>query len=251
MQMASKVIGFRVPEDVAEELEKVSKQRGMTVAEFLRTLVDETLYPGIQLHNEESDNVTREQVESLSNAHRNLADDVRELSALIDRIGVKIAGYEIDGILSPKMLETIQEVETIKNNINNLEYKVDTLSTKADSTQGTVKATHEHKKSTNRIYDSLREDMENLRAQLAPMTALSTKVKQLESEVTRLTTATTTIKREIKRQPTDETHTLSYKDGSEHKFRVYKSKAGLIKPHVVIRDLALGNKYVDLTEPLD
>jgi len=81
--MASKVIGFRVPEDVAEELEKVSEQRGLTVAEFLRSLVDETLYPGTQLHDEESDDIFREQIESLSNSHKDLVGQVQGLSHLM------------------------------------------------------------------------------------------------------------------------------------------------------------------------
>ena len=56
---------------------------------------------------------------------------------------------------------------------------------------------------------------------------------------------------EIKRQPTDDTHTLAFKDGIEHKFRIYKSPAGLVKPRVVIRDIVSGNKYADQTKPLD
>ena len=43
--MGSRVIGFRVPDDLAEELERVSDERGQTTAEFLRKLVDDALYP--------------------------------------------------------------------------------------------------------------------------------------------------------------------------------------------------------------
>jgi chromosome segregation ATPase len=249
--MASKVIGFRVPEDIAEKLEKLCEERGMTVAEFLRSLVDETLYPSIQLHDKESDDATRDQVESLSNANSELADNVQELSALVDRIGVKIAGYEIDGILSPKIIETIQEVETIKSNTDDLKYKIDTLTMNLKSTQDTIKLITEHKTSSDRSYPERQKEVSNLRSQMGAITNLSTKVKQLESEVTILKTNAALMKREIKRQPTDETHVLTFKDGSEHKFRVYKSQAGLVKPRVVVRDPFPGNKYVDLTEPLD
>jgi len=44
--MGSKVIGFRVPDDLAEGLERASDERGQTVGEFLRKLVDDFLYPG-------------------------------------------------------------------------------------------------------------------------------------------------------------------------------------------------------------
>ena len=157
--MASKVIGFRVPEDLAEELEKVSEERGMTVAEFMRSLVDETLYPGTQLHDEESDDIIQEQIESLSNAHRDLADDVQELFALVDRIGVKIAGYELDGILSPKIVATIQEIEKIKSNNKNLEDKVDTLSIKLESAQDAITTINRQEKSLDRSYTELQKEV--------------------------------------------------------------------------------------------
>ena len=43
--MASKVLGFRVPVDLAEELERISRENGMTTTDFLRKLVDDALYP--------------------------------------------------------------------------------------------------------------------------------------------------------------------------------------------------------------
>jgi len=43
--MGSKVVAFRVPVDLAEELERASRKLGQTTTEFLRKLVDDTLYP--------------------------------------------------------------------------------------------------------------------------------------------------------------------------------------------------------------
>lgn len=43
--MASKVLGVRVPGDLAEEFEQKSAERGMTVTEVLRKLIDDMLYP--------------------------------------------------------------------------------------------------------------------------------------------------------------------------------------------------------------
>lgn len=195
--MASKVIGFRVPEDIALELERVSEERGVKVGEFLRALVDDTLYPPVTPKvEEENNNAVNEKLESLSNSYADLADKVQELYRLVDRIRVKIAGYEAEGILNPKIIDIIKEVS-------------------------------------------------NLRPQLGTMENLSGKVKYLESEVTLLK------KKEPKRQPTDQIHTLTLKDGSEHKYRVYRSEAGLVKPHRVVWDPLSGNKYVDLSEPLD
>lgn len=249
--MSSKVIGFRVPEDIAEELEKVSKEHGTTIADFLRSLVDETLYPSTNLHDKENDDITREQMESLSNAHRDLTADVQKLSVVVDRIEAKIAGYEINGIHSPNMVEAIQEIEAIKSNTKKLVDKVDTLSIKLESAQNDIMSINRHEESLDRSYTELQKEVSIVGLQLAAVSNLSTKVKQLESEATRLTTTTSLIKREIKRQPTDEIRTLPYTDGIEHRFRVYKSKAGLKKPHRVTRDPVSGDKYIDETEPLD
>ena len=250
--MGSKVIGFRIPEDVAEELEKVSEERGMTVTEFMRSLVDETLYPASDNNGqEEGDKVSPEQLESLANEHKDLVDQVESLSVLINHIGMKIAKYETEGILSSKQVETMQEVETLKSKLHNLEYRLNTTSITAKNVQDVITLVKDNKVSTDHTYDELRKEVSQLRSQLETVTGLPLKIKQLESEMTRTTTNISSLQRDVKRQPTDETHTLTYKDGSEHTFRIYKSPAGLVKPHVVIRDLILGKKYVDLNEPLN
>lgn len=43
--MASKVLGVRIPEDLADEFKQKSAEEGMTVTEMLRKLVDDTVYP--------------------------------------------------------------------------------------------------------------------------------------------------------------------------------------------------------------
>lgn len=250
--MASKVIGFRIPEDVAEELEKVSEERGMKIAEFMRSLVDETLYPASDNNGQEKDDsVTLEQLESLANEHKDLVDQVESLSVLINHIGVKIAKYETEGILSQKQVETMQAVETLKNQVANLGFRFTTTSITAKNVQDVITLVKDNKVSTDRTYDELRKEVSHLRSQLGTVTGLPLKVRQIESDMTHMTTNISSLKRDVKRQPADDIHSLTYKNGSEHRFRVYKSPAGLVKPHVVINDLILGKKYVDLTEPLD
>lgn len=249
--MASKVIGFRVPEDLAEELKRICEQRGMTVAEFLRSLVDETLYPGAQVHEDESDNVTRQQVESLSSAHRDLANKVQDLSAKVDRVTSKVAGYELKGILSPDIVEKIQEIEKINSNKDNLKSEVDTLTIKFEAAEKNIGNFSGFVLSSESLFAHLQKEIKSLHSQLESMASSSTRVSGLETEVNRLATTMTTLKREIKRQPTDEIRTMPYKDGSEHRFRVYKSEAGLKKPRRVTIDPGSGDKYIDETEPLN
>lgn len=44
--MGSKVIGIRMADDLAEELELKAAEEGLSTSEFMRNLVDQTLYPG-------------------------------------------------------------------------------------------------------------------------------------------------------------------------------------------------------------
>ena len=44
--MGSRVIGFRVPDDLAEEFDQYCDGAGKTTGEVLRKLVDDMLYPG-------------------------------------------------------------------------------------------------------------------------------------------------------------------------------------------------------------
>ncbi|MFC2001575.1 hypothetical protein ACFLUZ_03605 [Chloroflexota bacterium] len=250
--MASKVIGFRIPEDVAEELEKVSEEHGMTVAEFMRSLVDETLYPATENKGQENgDIVTREQVESLSNAHRDLTDKVQDLSTRVDRVTSKIAGYELEGILSPKIAEKIREIEKNKSNIGNLKNEVDIININLEASEKNIGNFSAFVLSSEHLFDHLQQEIKGLRSQLESTVNSSTKVSQLEEEVARLSKAMTTLKREIKRQPTDDIHTLTEKNGRERKFRVYNGKAGLVKPYRVAWDPSSSDKYIDLNEPLN
>lgn len=254
--MASKVIGFRVPEDIAIELEKLSEERGMTVTEFMRILVDETLYPATDNKDlEKSSTVVRKQLESLANEHKNLANQVQNLSPLVDNIVAKLETYETEGIFSPEQIDTLQEMTTLQSQVNTLVYRCDKLSTRVDEdsnkTHDAIALIIKHKELSDHTHSVLREEVSLLGSQLETIKDLPLKVERIETDVNNLTTNIPSTIRGILRQPTDETHTLTLKSGSEHTYRVYKSPAGLVKPHVVVRDPFSGNKYVDFNEPLN
>jgi chromosome segregation ATPase len=200
---------------------------------------------------EENDNITDEKLKSLSNAHQDLADKVRDLSTMVDRVARKIAGYELDGILSSKIAEKIRELEMNKSNIDSLKNEVDTININLEVAEKNIGNFSGFVLSSERLFDHLQQEIKALHSQLTGMTSSSTKFNHLEAEVNRLVTTTNTIQREMKRRPTEEIHTIAFKDGTEKKYRVYKGKAGLVKPHRVTIDPISGNKYVDLTERLN
>jgi len=77
--MGSKVVGFRVPDDLAEELERVSSERGQTTAEFLRKLVDDELYPSkstTTLKDDDGDELTLSDVYEEVNGHDNAIEEI-------------------------------------------------------------------------------------------------------------------------------------------------------------------------------
>jgi len=89
--MGSKVIGFRVPSDLAEELERVSGERGMTTADLLRKLVDDVLYPSNRERSSTmSDAATKEQLNNLEETRASLVDELHALSNQVDKLGEEL-----------------------------------------------------------------------------------------------------------------------------------------------------------------
>ena len=81
--------------------------------------MDEALYPSIDLTDsdvKDIDHYSQEKIEEITNSYTELADNIKELFNLIDRLGTKIAVYEIDGILTPISAESLRELESIKRN---------------------------------------------------------------------------------------------------------------------------------------
>ncbi|MCW4011782.1 MAG: ribbon-helix-helix domain-containing protein, partial [Candidatus Bathyarchaeota archaeon] len=232
--MGSKVIGFRLPEDMVQELERVCEERGLSVAEFLRSLVDETLYPTGELSGADKGEVTREEIETLTNAYKNLADDVEELKMLIDCVGTKISGYELDGILNPKTVESLGEVEKIKSTLTTLEFRVETLSTSARIDRDIAKDLATYKSATDRTISEVQQEIHNLQTQMNTVNTVPADITQLQSNVSRIQTMLTHTQRDMKRNPIGEIYTATYKDGTDHKFEMYNGKAGLLKPHRVV-----------------
>jgi len=94
--MGSKVIGFRVPDDLAVELDRVSGERGMTTADFLRKLVDDTLYPGFG----------RDRLEE-----RRKVEAREDLSGLISRLDNLEQQKEQAGLAQEQSAERIKQLE--------------------------------------------------------------------------------------------------------------------------------------------
>lgn len=104
--MGSKVIGFRMPDDLADELERVSGERGMTTADFLRKLVDDVLYPSNRERSSTMpDAATKEQLNNLEETQASLVDELRALSNQVDKLGEELQLARV----TKAMLEATQD----------------------------------------------------------------------------------------------------------------------------------------------
>jgi len=71
--MGSKTIGLRLPDDLAQELEKVSVEKGQTTSEFVRQLIDDALYPAkTEAKGELGDDVEAIPAEVLAEVNENI-----------------------------------------------------------------------------------------------------------------------------------------------------------------------------------
>jgi hypothetical protein len=82
--MGSKMVGFRVADNIGGEIERAAGERGQTTAEFLRKLVDNELYPG---KNEKGANMSQpdpEALQSLGEWVDGLSQDIVKLHVCPD-----------------------------------------------------------------------------------------------------------------------------------------------------------------------
>lgn len=119
--MGSKVIGFRLPDDLAMELEAKAAEHGQTMGEFVKKLVDDTLYPAKSMLGDVNIPVVKGSVVEEGSAK------VDELQALVERCGknlielmnrldagdlsVKQLGASVDGLWDSlmRMGETVSK----------------------------------------------------------------------------------------------------------------------------------------------
>ena len=170
---------------------------------------------------------------------------------LVDKIGISIAGYELDRSLNSNMIESLNQIGPIKTTLSVLENKVERLTVNARTIRDINNELAQFRSITDRTITGLQKGVSDLQSQVNSLVTTPSEIKRLRTEVSQLQTNLTVTQRDIKRKPLNEIHTETFKDGTKHKFRVYRSQAGLVRPHRISKDLILDDKYIDLNEPLD
>lgn len=170
--MGSKIIGFRVPDDLAEEIEKVSAEKGQTVTEFLRKLVDEALYPSkstATLKDEDGDEITLSDVYNEVQGHEsNIQEHYSDIAKLEQSL--KTLGERLDALVKLQDADT-QSVIKMANDLNDSQRK--TLS------ELTVRLNN-HIVACNGWFDKEKTDSSRI---TALEESLSAKLKKIESDL--------------------------------------------------------------------
>ena len=124
--MGSKVIGFRLPGDMAEELEKESQNRGITPSDFLRGLVDEALYP---IRKEQPTTLDKEYIErsigELESKQRQLIINIGTLTNRNDQLAKQVKILEQHKAATPGEISQFTSiVDKVKSDATILEDKI-------------------------------------------------------------------------------------------------------------------------------
>lgn len=253
--MGSRVIGFRVPDDLAEELERVSCERGMTTAEFLRKLIDDTIYPSNPEKNAAlADTSLEEQINTLEDTQSSITDEFGNLSKQIDRLTQKIGQLEANNVRNSSQITTKNNMANLANTIKDLEQKQDRLALilneNTNDTRGALFIAQKFKDSADDTFDKIRSEINTIKTKLEALNSLSIEILTVRTDFLSLSDRLSKVERQVKRIPTGEIDTFRPSDGREHTYSIYKSPAGLTKPHRLSFSLT-SSKYIDLSEPLN
>jgi len=128
--MGSKVVGFRCPNDLAEEFEQFCERAGKTTGEVLRKLVDDLIYPGSGRER------LKERQEAASLAYPEQSYSVSTTEWIAEQVNTQIK--EQLGDLINDSLELVQidrgMTEAEKEQLNELVGKMDLLTQRIDKT---------------------------------------------------------------------------------------------------------------------
>ena len=254
--MGSKTIGLRLPDDLAQELEKVSAEKGQTTSEFVRKLIDDALYPA---KTEDKGELGEDGEAIPTEVLAEVNESIEDLYARLNDAAEYMANNTQTMVEFNSKYDTLKElVSSFNNALKGLSNWADAQQKKAiDSVAKLDADSNEKIDKVQKMVDDLAEGQNQIRTKLTThghegltlIPQLNSKLQQVSEEITRLQVGVAKAQLLAVRKPTDDFERLEYTNGSKHTFRVYRSSRGLTQPKKIGSDLALGDKYVDLAEP--
>ncbi len=92
---------------------------------------------------------------------------------------------------------------------------------------------------------------EKIEAHSANVSQLVNRMNPTDQKMAHIEAELQTLKKRLLRQPTGEVVSVQLNDKRDHRFKEYKSMAGLVQPHRISRDIIFGDRWIDLAEPVD
>jgi len=123
--MGSKVIGFRVPYDLAEEFKHACEERGQTTSEVLRQLVDDMLYPNREEAALSTDESVLGRLDVLEGVYEVLGKQLKDFDERLELVQVNRGLTETDREHYDKSLADLSgELANLKSGVNKLVHTV-------------------------------------------------------------------------------------------------------------------------------
>ena len=248
--MGSKTIGLRLPDDLAQELEKVSVEKGQTTSEFVRQLIDDALYPvkneseaeledgEITIHDVvENVNLHEEQITEINKNIEAVRQDLTKRFDSYDEERARLGDY-LKG-LGQSLRDWGQQVDALtgidNERLGKLSDVEDSVTKLQDALSGRV----------TKLEDDLVARVTEIEDKLAQKIAtLETNLKETSTKMVNLEDM---IKNARKRLPLScKYKKIKLNNGTEHNYILYRMPWGLIRPEKIDDD-----EYIDLAEPLD
>ena len=237
--MGSKVIGFRLPGDLAEELEKACRDRGIATSDFLRGLVDEALYPN-----------RKEQPATLDKAYieRFIGELTKQLDSHSEQLkrtmAAKLSEYETEQDrkfeeLRGECRRSVKRIPGIVDHID--EYVTEKLSVVKDESTRLKTTMTELKnafsKEQTRVKDAISLGDKN-----------ETKIGAIERQRSDFKEELELLRKVTSPTPTGKTVRYPFIDGRDYK--EYEGPRGLVRPYRASWTLN-SESWIDLDAPLD
>ncbi len=244
--MATKMMNVRLPEDMAEELEKVCDEAGQTLSEFVRKLIDDKLYPGT---NDKAVPATMD-FGGKATLNEEVQSKVYAISEEVAEAKVAKLKEELTGKIEKSVTGTSEVNKNYYESVwNTLTKTIGLLHQKIEEYDKNNKKLNDVQK----LVEGLGESMGVVKTNLAMHGHDGvTKIPELDNKLkdlgTKMVVLEATIKNTKKRVPVTpyKFRKLELMDGTKHTYTLYRGPWGLSRPHKIADE-----EYADLAEPED
>ena len=191
--------------------------------------------------------------EQLERHTRELSELHKQVSELTEQLELsRVAKAMLDAYETDHKRQLEQLRNEWKNAHNSL---VGIINRNGELVKNSYSIAEDGAKATNKQVNDLGDHVghleERVQSKLALENQLAIRLDAVEGKLSHFEKELSVLRNLTRRVPTGEIVSIELNDKREHHFREYKSKEGLARPYRSKRDLILGDRWIDLSEPED